>query len=267
VHLLAALATAVLLPGFTPVTTEPSGGQLLSGQFPGLPRAGLVYLPPGFDPTRRYPVVYLLHGLPGSPSEYIGGTSLGSFADSEISAGRVQPFIAVIPAAGETASYGGEWAGRWERALVRDVLPWVDANLPTVASPAGRVIAGLSAGGFGAIDIALRHPALFGAAESWSGYFTPLRDDPFTHADATTLAENDPVTLAPAEAAQLRAAGTRFFVSTGPYHSRLIEPGSTLAFARELRALHLAVSYRRFPNQSGEWTDQIDAGLEWAFAS
>jgi enterochelin esterase-like enzyme len=267
VHLVAALVTAVLLPGFTPVAAEPEGGQLLSGEFPGTVRPGLVYLPPGFDAKHRYPVVYLLHGLPGSPSEYIGGTSLGSFADGEISAGRLQPFIAVIPAAGETASYGGEWAGPWERELVDHVVPWVDATLPTVATPAGRVIAGLSAGGFGAIDIALRHPTLFGAAESWSGYFTPLRDRPFTHANATTLAENDPVTLAPAEAAQLRAAGIRFFVSTGPDHSHLIQPSSTLAFAHELRSLHLVVAYRRFPNKVGEWTDQVDAGIDWAFAA
>src|SRR5580692_12228248 len=100
-HALATLAAALVLPGFLPTATEPEGGQLLTGTFPGTARSGYVYLPPGFNVSHRYPVVYLLHGLPGSPSEYIRGTSLGSFADGEISAGRVQPFIAVIPAAGQ----------------------------------------------------------------------------------------------------------------------------------------------------------------------
>src|SRR5579872_551663 len=130
--LVAAVAAAFLLPGFSPSAAQPGRSELLTGVFPGTVRPGYVYLPPQFDPARRYPVVYLLHGLPGSPAEYIGGTSFGSFADDAISAGRVQPFIAIIPAAGQTASYNGEWAGdQWETALVHDVVPWVDASLPT----------------------------------------------------------------------------------------------------------------------------------------
>ena len=266
-HLLDALVAAFLLPGFTTVASEPDGGQVLGGTFPGTPRPGLVYLPPGFDATRRYPVLYLLHGLPGSPSEYVDGTSFASFADAGISAGRIEPFIAVMPAAGQTAAYGGEWAGGpWEKELVDDVVPWIDANLPTMLTPAGRVIAGLSAGGFGAIDIALHHPQLFGAAASWSGYFSPLHDGPFAHASARTLAENDPVTLVRADAAALRRRGMRFFVSTGPFHSHLISPGSTTAFARELRSLGVPVVSRVFPNKVGEWSDQVEAGIEWAFA-
>jgi enterochelin esterase-like enzyme len=265
---LAALASALLLPGFAPVATEPHGGQLYSGVFPGTPRAGYVYLPPSFDPAQRYPVVYLLHGLPGSPSEYVNGTDLGGYADAQIASGAVRPFIAVIPAAGQTASYGGEWAGgTWEQQLVQDVVPWIDSSLPTIATRPGRVIAGLSAGGYGAVDIALRHPALFGAAESWSGYFVPLPDGPFKHATAATLAANDPVTLVQEEASELRRDGIRFFVSTGPLHSHTISPHSTFTFARELRSLSLPVVYRSFPNKAGEWRDQMDAGLTWAFAS
>src|SRR5205085_1883013 len=82
---------------------------------------------------------------------------------------------------------------------------------PKIASPSGRVIAGLSAGGYGAFDIALHHPNVFGAVESWSGYFTPLHDGPFKHADDATLAANDPSLLAAREARRLRATGIRFF--------------------------------------------------------
>jgi poly(3-hydroxybutyrate) depolymerase len=78
----AALATALLLPGFSPVAPGPAGGQVLQGTFPGTYRPGYVYLPPGFDPGTRYPVVYLLHGMRGSPSEYIDATQLPSFADT-----------------------------------------------------------------------------------------------------------------------------------------------------------------------------------------
>jgi S-formylglutathione hydrolase FrmB len=264
---IAVLLSAFVLPGFTNAATEPSGGQLLQGTFPGTARPGYVYLPPSFDPTTRYSVVYLLHGMPGSPSEYTNGTELGTFADAQIAAGTVRPFIAVIPAAGPDPTYNGEWAGQWAAALVNRVVPWVDANLPTIATPAGRVLAGLSAGGYGAFDIALRHPSLFGAVESWSGYFTPLRDGPFKHADAATLAANNPSLLARSEAAALRRAGIRFFVSTGPFHSHWIPRGTTQTFARELHRLGLPVELHVYPDRAGEWREQFDAGLKWAFAA
>ena len=59
---------------------------------------------------------------------------------------------------------------------MRDVVPWVDAHLPTMPTLSGRVLAGLSADGYGAVDIGLRHRGLFGTLEAWSGYFTPFRD-------------------------------------------------------------------------------------------
>jgi enterochelin esterase-like enzyme len=172
-----------------------------------------------------------------------------------------------MPAAGATSSYNGEWAGQWERELTSVVVPWVDRSLPTIAGGAGRILAGLSAGGYGAVDIAIRHPTMFGTAESWSGYFTPLRDGPFRRADAATLAAHDPVELVRSEASELRARRVRFFVSTGPAHSHWIRPASTLAFASELRALGIPVAYRSFATVAGEWRDQLDAGLGWALAA
>ena len=208
--------------------------------------------------------MYLLHGLPGDPSEYVDGAQLGSFADAAISKGTLRPFIAIVPAAGANSSYDGEWAGQWETALVDHVVPWVDRHLPVIASPSGRIIAGLSAGGYGAVDIALRHLGLFGTVESWSGYFTPLHDGPFLHADAATLDANNPTKLAPLEAASLRRSKVRFFLSTGPAHSHLFSPQETLDFAHELAKLGLTVRSWVFPTVKGEWRAQLDTGLTWA---
>jgi enterochelin esterase-like enzyme len=263
-HLLAAAASALALSGFTQLMPARGGGHVLTGTIPGTPRASFIYLPPRYDPTRRYPVVYLLHGLPGSPSEYVFGTGLGQFAGRGFSAGTLRPFIAVMPPAGTTAHYDGEWAGPWERELLHSVVPWTDSTFSTIRSPRGRIVAGLSAGGYGAVDIALRNPSVFGTAESWSGYFTPLRDGPFREATAATLTANDPVALARMEAPRLRAGRMRFFVSTGPYHSHWILPSSTRAFAAELRRLGIDVAYRFFPEKQGEWRAQLDAGLGWA---
>lgn len=261
---LAAVTSALLLPGFAPYGTAPGGGRILAGTFPGTFRPGYVYLPPGFDPAVRYPVVYLLHGMPGSPTEYLDGTQLPVFADAAIADGLVRPFIAVMPAAGTKHGYNGEWAGPWERALVDDVVPFVDSHLPTIATPRGRVIAGLSAGGYGAADIGLRHTDVFGAVESWSGYFRPLRDGPFKHADAADLRANDPTQLVVSLRSLIARRHTRFFVSSGPSHSHWFRESDSIAFASQLRGLGLPVDLRLFPDRKGEWVSQLDAGLEWA---
>lgn len=262
--LAALLTAATLLPGFGPYATGPSGGTVLSGVFPGGARAGYVYLPPGYTETRRYPVVYLLHGMPGSPTEYLAGTDLVDFADAGISSGKLKPFIAVLPAAGTDHKYNGEWAGPWEHHVVDRVVPFVDAHLATIASPSGRVIAGLSAGGFGAVYIGIRHPGVFGSIVSWSGYFHPLRDGSFKHDTEAQLRADDPRRLVATDADALRH--DRFFLSSGPAHSHWFRPAETTAFARELRAHGLPVQTLYYEERQGEWRAQVDAGLEWAFA-
>ena len=262
-------AAAIALPGFHVARSEAGGGTLLQGTVPDAQIAqplnsGFVYLPPGFTTGRRYPVVYLLHGMPGSPMEYAHGLGLLDWADSQIEAGKLEPFIAVVPSAAQRTS--AEWAGVWEDYLVRGVVPWVDAHLPTIASPAGRVLAGLSAGGFGAIDIGLRNPGVFGRIASWSGYFHPLRDGPFKHANAATLRANDPWIIVHDETAKLRAAGLRFFLSTGPPHSRWEKPAETISFAGTLRRLGFPVRVMTFQSARGHWGFEFHAGLTWAFA-
>ncbi len=259
---MAVLATfaALLLPGFAPFATGPNGGTVLKGTFPGGERAGYVYLPPGYSATRSYPVVYLLHGMPGSPTEYLDGTQLVSFADAGIASGALKPFIAVLPAAGPTPKYNGEWAGPWEHELVDEIVPWIDGHLSTSSD---RVIAGLSAGGFGAADIGIRNLGVFGSIISWSGYFHPLRDGPFKHATKQVLAANDPQMLA----LKAKLAGTRFFLSTGPYHSHWFKPAETTAFAAELKKRGVSVQTLVVAQTKGEWVTQVDAGLTWAFGA
>jgi len=258
------------LAGFTEVRLGPDGGMLLRGVYPDphAPqplRPGLLYLPPGFDPVRRYPVVYLLHGMPGGPAEFDGSLRLSDLADTLIADRLARPFIAVVPAAGTKAGYNGEWAGPWERYLVDGVIPWVDSHLPTLAGRGGRTIAGLSAGGFGAVDIALRSPLVFGRVESWSGYFTPLRDGPFEHANRATLATNDPTRLVEADAPLLRRIGTRFFLGSGPSHSHWFTERATRAFRVRLRRLGVPSTLDIVAGRAGAWRRQLKSGLRWAF--
>jgi S-formylglutathione hydrolase FrmB len=140
-----------------------------------------VLLPREYDPSgaTRYPVLYLLHGALADYNDwnYSGGiTSLVDEVDG------LPPFIVVMPDGGHYGWYS-DWYGTdlgssgaapaWARYHVGELIPWIDAHLPTVGDRTGRAIAGLSMGGFGAMSYASRHPDLFAAAGSFSGALNP----------------------------------------------------------------------------------------------
>jgi enterochelin esterase-like enzyme len=255
--MVAALVAAAVLAGWTQVGTAPGGGTVWSGRLPDDNQASALYLPSGYTQTERYPVLYLLHGLPGSPAEYWNALHLAQHLGEP-------PFIVVTPA-GPTS---GEWAGRWEHYVVDDVVPWVDAHLSTIRSSRGRVLEGLSAGGYGAIDIGLRHPRVFGGLGSWDGYFTPLRDGPLAHATPAQLAGHDPMLLVREEAAALREDGTRFYVSAGGNHGAIRTSGS-LAFAHELTQLRLPHELWLLPpaDTGHFWSATVPTALQFALTA
>src|SRR5437667_6566816 len=74
----AALAPTHLPPGFRVVTHGPAGGQIWRGAIAGARRASMIYVPPDYSSGRRYPVIYLLAGMPGSPWSYVRSLSLAS---------------------------------------------------------------------------------------------------------------------------------------------------------------------------------------------
>src|SRR5262249_19518152 len=183
----AAVADGILPAGWTSVVMGPDGGTVWQGVVPnhvvrGAHRATLVYLPPNVDPAQRYRMIVLLHGLRGAPGSFIGGLRLAAVADQLISTHRVPPFIAIMPPAGRTVAFAGEWTGPWETYVARAVLGWAGRPLPVRRSGSGRAIAGFSAGGYGAVDIALRHGGSFGSIASLSGYYEAPHDGSLKHA-------------------------------------------------------------------------------------
>jgi len=267
-------ADSLPLPNFTLTDTGPAGGTTWTGHIPNpfVPsdhRSAYLYLPPNFSPQKRYPVLYLLHGFWGDPSSFVLGLHITRIADQTISSGMARPFIAVMPPGGppsgtKSERAQGEWAGPSEDYIVRTVVPWTDAHLPTIRSSRMRAIAGVSAGAFGAVDMALRHVGLFRTAESWEGYFQPFLDGPFEHASAATLAAHNPTLLARTEAASVRRNGLRFFLSTGGSHGA-VKRSWTFEFQRELRGLRIASRLWAQPAGVPNFgRNQLPAALEYA---
>jgi hypothetical protein len=258
------------LAGFAQIQQGDGGGTVWSGvvfnpERPLSTRHTLVYEPPRFNPEVRYPVIYLLHGLPGSPYSFTSALRLADVADGLIAHGDVAPFVAVMPPAGRTAGYHGEWAGQWERYVVRSVVPWAQRTLH-VQSGRYAAIAGLSAGGYGALDIGLRHVGLFGTLESWSGYFKAFKDGPLKYATKAQLRVHSPAYLVTQDYGALQRLGTQFYLSTGTSHGR-VQASWTLRFGRRLLRLGLPVRvYRGVDRHNGRWwLSQLPMALEAAF--
>lgn len=138
----------------------------LGGRLPAL-----VYLPPRYTVTgRRYPVIYFLHGLPASPESYKNNSFV---ADAVQAAGGRA--IVVAPQGARSANSDAEyldWSAteNWPRAITTDLTQCIDQRYHTIATRSGRALIGLSAGGYGALNIGLRHLGTFAVVESWSGY-------------------------------------------------------------------------------------------------
>jgi len=129
-----------------------------------------VYLPPSYNmPDRRFPVVYY---LPGYGDSGIFGFGLPGSMDSLIEEGKVNEMIVVV--ANGTSRMGGSFyanspvTGNWEDFIAEDVVGYVDSHFRTMAQPESRGLTGHSMGGFGALNIAMHRPDVFGAVYSMS---------------------------------------------------------------------------------------------------
>jgi enterochelin esterase-like enzyme len=147
-----------------------------------------VYLPDGYESGRlRYPVLFLLHGNGGNENEWLVSGQVQQTADKLIKDGRVQPFIIVMPGGGSTWWVDGN-KDKAESAWIGELIPHIDASYRTIAERGGRMVAGLSAGGFGTVSAAFKYPELFVSAAALSpaiysptppGHSSAMRVAPF----------------------------------------------------------------------------------------
>ncbi len=133
-----------------------------------------IYLPPGYsDSRRRYPVVYFLHGLPNPSGAY---RSIGAVAQAVEGSGHQA--IVVGAQGARSGDTDPEWLdhgpGRdWETATAVELVKTIDSRYRTIPTRAGRILIGISAGGYGAALIGSHNPGTYSVIESWSGYFHP----------------------------------------------------------------------------------------------
>lgn len=122
-----------------------------------------VYLPFNYENgTEKYPVIYFLHGFYGDHTLL---ESMKEILDFAIETKRIRPFILVV--SNQKTTYEGSFYsnsgvfGNWEDFTVQDLVAYMDKNYRTIAKKESRGITGHSMGGYGALNIAMKHPDVF----------------------------------------------------------------------------------------------------------
>jgi len=160
------------VPGAKPVAVEhiKIHSAAMEGNLEGeaVDRDVIVFLPPSYagDKSRRYPVVYALHGYSIGAEQWtheihVPQTIEGSFAQ------RAKEMIVVLPDS-KTIFNGSMYSssvttGDFERFISHDVVEYIDAHYRTIPERTSRGLAGHSMGGYGASRIGMKHPDVFGA--------------------------------------------------------------------------------------------------------
>ena len=121
-----------------------------------------IYLPPEYasSPDKRYPVIYYLHGRGGNESSNLAAFGL---LDTAIKDGKVPPIIYVHAMGGRNSGYvdAPDGSVMGETAIIKELIPHIDATYRTIAKKEGRAIEGFSKGGQGAILFAFKFPEMF----------------------------------------------------------------------------------------------------------
>ena len=194
----------------TPPEPKTGGGKLETKTFHsealGVDKDYVVYTPASYDanPTKKYPVFYYLHGLGGNETNWSKNGHLGDAADKlALDAIIVMPdgddaFYIDSPTPIDYDACMKDGTGlflpgmqnhqhtcvkqrHYETYIVKDLIGEIDGKYRTIATREGRAIAGMSMGGFGALELGMRHPDLFAAAASHSGVDALLYAGPFPY--------------------------------------------------------------------------------------
>ncbi len=267
------------LPGTDVSKPRDGGGDLRRVRFRsaalGRTDSYLIRLPPGYANLAKkgttFPVLYLLHGDGRNQRHGAGHLfqrgRVGAAASALARSQTRSPMLIVMPESTDTSVVGDtEWAntsrGRFASSVI-DLVHSVDRTWPTVASRTGRGIAGLSMGGYGAVNIGLRHLSLFSVIESWSGYYTQTPTGPFAGATPASLRAESPAAYLHTLGRKLAANPIHvllYISRTDPLH---VQQGP---FAASLASLGVPVEAHLFggPHNFALWSSHMGLALGFA---
>ncbi|UOQ77349.1 alpha/beta hydrolase-fold protein [Hymenobacter sp. 5516J-16] len=168
--------------GFDQPTAGIATGKLDSISYPsktvGTVRKALVYTPPGYSKRKKYPVLYLLHGIGGDEKEWLRGGRPQVILDNLYAAGKLKPMLVVMPngrAMQDDRPVGNIYGpdkvaafAHFEKDLLTDLIPYIEKTYPALKNRENRAVAGLSMGGGQSLNFGLGNLDTF----AWVGGFS-----------------------------------------------------------------------------------------------
>ncbi|UUF13833.1 MULTISPECIES: alpha/beta hydrolase-fold protein [Flavobacterium] len=144
----------------------------------GSVRKATIYTPPGFNKKKKYPVLYLLHGIGGDEKEWLNGGNPQVILDNLYAEGKIEPMIVVMPngrAMKDDSATGNIMEPEkvkafsvFEQDLLKDLIPFIEKKYPVLKDREHRAIAGLSMGGGQSLNFGLGNLDKF----AWVGAFS-----------------------------------------------------------------------------------------------
>ena len=242
-------------------------GTLVSSALGGLHKDFLIYLPHSYNTqkTKHYPVIYLLHGVPGNEYDWKRYGNIIEYADILIAKKTIPDLIMVMPDGNGLSKVPPEWADSvdhhqlMETYVVRDLVQYIDQHYRTIPDAAHRAIGGLSMGGFGAMNIAEHHPNVFGSVISLGGYYYYAEGDIWKNNTPYMRANSPMITFPKNKAAWKLHIYLGAATKDQPYYS------DTKDFTHLLRKLHIPYSFdlERGYHSWAVWQRQMYYVLQW----
>jgi enterochelin esterase-like enzyme len=232
----------------------------------------LVWLPPQYftEPTARFKVVYLFHGSPGVPKDWYRGGEADRIGLSLAREGM--PAILVAPRLSKNWLDDPECVDgvheKVESHVLLDVIPTVDTMLRTMASRDGRIFAGMSAGGYCALNLGLRNRDVVATVLNLSGLAVPTHAGGlsalFGRSGSAQARNNSPAVYA---ASLPRDPFTRVWLDSGSSDRQVRAQMQSLAPV--LRARGMVVEERIRPGQHtfSVWRAALRESLAWALTT
>lgn len=169
-------------PGFDNIRGNISHGTIdtitYESKTVGTVRKALIYTPPGYSKDKKYPVLYLLHGIGGDHKEWFNGGQPQVILDNLYADGKLEPMIVVMPngrAMQDDRAIGDIFApdkvqafATFEKDLLNDLIPFIEKKYPVIKDREQRAIAGLSMGGGQSLNFGLGNLDQF----AWVGGFS-----------------------------------------------------------------------------------------------